>query len=55
MLNSGIKVNNHGDLEEERRLLYVAITRAKEELYITIPQQYHNNPTKVSRFLEPFF
>jgi DNA helicase II / ATP-dependent DNA helicase PcrA len=26
-----------GDLEEERRLFYVAVTRAKDELYLTIP------------------
>jgi DNA helicase-2/ATP-dependent DNA helicase PcrA len=26
-----------GDVEEERRLFYVAVTRAKDELYLTIP------------------
>jgi DNA helicase-2/ATP-dependent DNA helicase PcrA len=28
---------DEGDLEEERRLFYVAVTRAKEELYLTYP------------------
>ncbi|MBX3438564.1 MAG: ATP-dependent helicase [Planctomycetaceae bacterium] len=27
--------------EEERRLLYVALTRAKDHLYVTIPQRYY--------------
>lgn len=28
---------DEGDMEEERRLFYVAVTRAKEELYLTYP------------------
>ncbi|WP_438347812.1 ATP-dependent helicase [Paenibacillus sp. FA6] len=38
-------------LEEERRLAYVAITRAKERLYITSPLQYHGKAVEPSRFL----
>lgn len=38
-------------LEEERRLLYVAITRAKEELYISSPQFFRGKKLDVSRFL----
>ena len=37
--------NSYGDLEqeeEERRVLYVALTRAKEELYITSSTQSHH-------------
>ncbi len=47
------------DLEEERRLLYVAATRAKRQLYFTYPQNVYRGggPTDVfpvvSRFLEP--
>jgi DNA helicase-2/ATP-dependent DNA helicase PcrA len=44
------------DLEEERRLLYVATTRAKERLYFTYPMNaYRGGPDAfpvVSRFLE---
>jgi DNA helicase-2/ATP-dependent DNA helicase PcrA len=45
------------ELEEERRLLYVAVTRAKERLYITYPIQVFNRSSgmtfgKLSRFLE---
>ncbi len=40
--------SNPSDLEEERRLCYVAITRAKENLYITYTS--HRNKGK---FLEP--
>ena len=44
------------DIEEERRLCYVAITRAKEQLYITktISRTIHGNtmPTTASRFFK---
>ncbi|NKB81030.1 MAG: AAA family ATPase [Nitrospirales bacterium] len=45
------------DLEEERRLLYVAVTRAKQELYLTYPINVYDKMTgsvlsKPSRFLE---
>ncbi|MGB1261145.1 MAG: ATP-dependent helicase, partial [Akkermansiaceae bacterium] len=44
-------------LEEERRLFYVAVTRAKDQLYMTYPQTNPRNYTgeymlKPSRFLE---
>ena len=40
-------------LEEERRLAYVAMTRAKEKLYLVIPEQYKSNvrASKPSQFL----
>jgi superfamily I DNA/RNA helicase len=45
-----------GDVEEERRLFYVGITRAMKELYITYTghrQKYGKNvPSNPSRFLE---
>src|SRR5438094_5428589 len=31
------------EIEEERRLLYVAMTRAKEELHLTVPQRFYMN------------
>lgn len=47
------------DLEEERRLLYVAATRAKQHLYFTCPMNPYESAAspisfaEVSRFLEP--
>lgn len=42
-------------LEEERRLLYVAITRAKERLHLYAPKYYRSSVANVSRFLlEPY-
>ncbi|WP_071393937.1 ATP-dependent helicase [Bacillus tuaregi] len=38
-------------LEEERRLLYVAVTRAKEELYLSVPQNRRGKKANPSRFL----
>lgn len=38
-------------LEEERRLLYVGVTRAKEQLFISSPAVLHGKKQKVSRFL----
>ncbi len=45
------------DMEEERRLLYVAVTRAKRSLYLTFPVQVYDKFTgavlsKPSRFLD---
>ena len=45
------------ELEEERRLLYVAVTRAKQFLYLTFPVQVYDRVTgsvlsKPSRFLD---
>jgi DNA helicase-2/ATP-dependent DNA helicase PcrA len=39
-------------LQEERRLFYVALTRAQEELYLTSARDYGNaRPKRVSRFV----
>ncbi len=40
-------------LEEERRLLYVAITRAMEQLYLSVPQKRRSKSAHPSRFLSP--
>ncbi len=50
-------VNDIDELEEERRLMYVACTRAKENLFITYPINIYDRETgmiltKPSRFLE---
>jgi DNA helicase-2/ATP-dependent DNA helicase PcrA len=39
------------ELEEERRLLYVGVTRAKDALYISVPQTRYDKKAKPSRFL----
>jgi len=50
-------VNDIDEIEEERRLMYVACTRAKEHLFITYPINIYDREsgtilTKPSRFLE---
>ncbi len=49
-------VDNDDDMEEERRLMYVAITRAKERLYLTRSKSRYlygkREPTSRSRFLK---
>jgi DNA helicase-2/ATP-dependent DNA helicase PcrA len=50
-------VDDPGELEEERRLMYVACTRAKENLFITYPINVYDREsglilTKPSRFLD---
>lgn len=39
-------------LEEQRRLMYVAITRAKENLYVTYPKTVNNKTIEPSPFLK---
>ena len=40
------------EIEEERRLMYVAMTRAKEKLYLIYPDKRYGRDTTVSRFIE---
>lgn len=51
-----LAINTQDDLEEERRVFHVAVTRAKDELYLIVPQLYRNRSQslvimKPSRFL----
>ncbi len=41
------------ELEEERRMFYVAMTRAKENLYLTYLQSETQNISRISPFLKP--
>lgn len=54
MLNEGVipnrRVVTEDDIEEERRLLYVAMTRAKHNLYITTRKMEDGKNFDVSRF-----
>jgi DNA helicase II / ATP-dependent DNA helicase PcrA len=56
VIPSGYALDRDDDLDEELRLLYVAVTRAREQLYLTYPvlQQsvYGEFFTKPSRFIE---
>ena len=49
------KSNGIDGLEEERRLFYVGMTRAKEHLYIYIPEHKYEDKTEQSRFIEEIF
>ena len=49
-------INTQDELEEERRVFHVSVTRAKDELYLVMPQLYRNRSKslvimKPSRFL----
>lgn len=55
-------VDSEEELDEERRLLYVAMTRARDWLYLTLPLRYYHrkhalgsaySTAQVSRFLPP--
>jgi DNA helicase-2/ATP-dependent DNA helicase PcrA len=39
---SDMSLGEPGGLEEERRLLYVALTRAKDHLEVTVPQRFYH-------------
>jgi DNA helicase-2/ATP-dependent DNA helicase PcrA len=59
---SDMALSDDDEVEEERRLLYVALTRARDALIVTYPQRYYRRPrglddahgfALVSRFLQP--
>ena len=62
MIPSDLATGDDEEIEEERRLLYVAMTRARDALHVTFPQRYYRRPrgledphayAQLSRFLEP--
>ena len=62
MIPSDLATGRPEEVEEERRLLYVALTRAKRHLEVVYPQRYHKKEhryadrhlyPKVTRFLPP--
>ena len=52
--NEGILPMKNSDIEEERRLMYVAITRAKDFLMISNIDSYRDN-LKQKRLLNSLF
>ena len=55
-VNEGIvphhKAGLPADIEEERRLFYVALTRAKDRLHVAAVRERYHRKTDVSRFIE---
>jgi DNA helicase-2/ATP-dependent DNA helicase PcrA len=44
MIPSDLATGDDDEIEEERRLLYVALTRARDRLHVTYPQRYYRRP-----------
>jgi DNA helicase-2/ATP-dependent DNA helicase PcrA len=62
MIPSDMAAGEDEEIEEERRLLYVAMTRARDELHVSYPMRYYRRPrgledphsyAQLSRFLSP--
>ena len=62
MIPSDMSTGDDEEIEEERRLLYVAMTRARDSLHVYVPQRYYRRPrgledphsySQISRFLLP--
>ncbi len=51
-LVEGIMPTKHGDLEEERRICFVAMSRAQKLLYLSTNLNYLGQPAKKSLFLD---
>ncbi len=54
-LIDGMVPHKNGDIEEERRIAFVGISRAMRQLYLTYPATYAGRPVKRSPFLEEMF
>jgi DNA helicase-2/ATP-dependent DNA helicase PcrA len=44
MMPSDLATGDAEEIEEERRLFYVALTRARDALYVTFPLRYYHRP-----------
>jgi len=44
MIPSDMSTGDDDEIEEERRLLYVAMTRARDALIVSFPQRYYRRP-----------
>jgi DNA helicase-2/ATP-dependent DNA helicase PcrA len=44
MIPSDMSTGDDDEIEEERRLLYVALTRARDALHVIYPQRYYRRP-----------
>jgi DNA helicase-2/ATP-dependent DNA helicase PcrA len=44
MIPSDMSTGDNDEIEEERRLLYVAMTRARDALIVSFPQRYYRRP-----------
>jgi DNA helicase II / ATP-dependent DNA helicase PcrA len=51
----GIMPNCQGDLEEERRIAFVGLSRAMRQLYVCYPLKYMNKAVQKSPFLDEMF
>ncbi|PKO02883.1 MAG: DNA helicase UvrD [Chloroflexi bacterium HGW-Chloroflexi-5] len=51
-LIDGMLPHKNGDIEEERRIAFVGISRAMKQLYLTCSSTYAGRPVKRSPFLE---
>jgi DNA helicase-2/ATP-dependent DNA helicase PcrA len=51
----GVMPNKQGDIEEERRIAFVGLSRAMQRLYLTYPAMYSGRSIKKSRFLTEIF
>jgi len=47
-----VRSKTEAEIEEERRLLYVGVTRAKKELYLSTVKSRYDKPAKPSRFIQ---
>jgi len=54
-LIDGMLPHKNGDIEEERRIAFVGISRAMRQLYLTYSGSYAGRPVKRSPFLEEMF
>jgi DNA helicase-2/ATP-dependent DNA helicase PcrA len=45
---SDLSTGSTEEIEEERRLLYVAMTRAKDELHLLVPHRFFAHPQRIN-------
>jgi DNA helicase-2/ATP-dependent DNA helicase PcrA len=51
-MTEGVMPNKQGEIEEERRICFVGISRAMNLLYLTYPLNYMGKNATRSRFLD---